>query len=254
MSRAVIRIGSRGEDVETWQAVLGVVADGVFGPKTQAATKAWQASHGLVADGVVGPACWALAFPAAAPSERGARMLDLNAIPMVKARSFRVANRPTSAVELIVIHSMESAEKPSTAENVAAWFASASNPGTSAHYCIDSDSIVQCVPLKDIAFAAPGSNHNGIQIELAGYARQTADEWDDEFSRAMVQRAGELVGALSVVYSIPLAYRDDKDLLAGARGVTTHYDVSKAFKKSTHRDPGPGFPMARLLEIASACR
>jgi hypothetical protein len=42
-----------------WQAAVGVTADGVFGPATEAATKKWQAAHGLPADGIVGNITWA---------------------------------------------------------------------------------------------------------------------------------------------------------------------------------------------------
>jgi Putative peptidoglycan binding domain len=45
----------RGGGVRALQRVLGVPADGVFGPATEAAVKRWQGRHGLVADGVVGP-------------------------------------------------------------------------------------------------------------------------------------------------------------------------------------------------------
>lgn len=181
--------------------------------------------------------------------------MDLNAIKLVKAKNFRVANRPASAVLWMVIHSMEAPEKPATAENVAAWFAHPKHaPMASAHYCIDSDSIVQCVPLKDVAFAAPGSNAEGIHFELAGYAKQSAGEWDDAYSAAMLDRLAQLMAKLSDVYGIPLEYVGVEGLKARVRGVTTHYDVSKAFKKSDHRDPGPNFPMNRVLALAMQYR
>lgn len=60
-SHATIRVGSKGTDVSTWQKFLGLKADGIFGPATQASTAAFQRSKGLTPDGVVGPATWAAA-------------------------------------------------------------------------------------------------------------------------------------------------------------------------------------------------
>jgi hypothetical protein len=45
----------RGGGVRALQRVVGVPADGVFGPGTEAAVKRWQRRHGLTADGIVGP-------------------------------------------------------------------------------------------------------------------------------------------------------------------------------------------------------
>ena len=50
----VLKVGSRGELVKDVQEIIGVHADGIFGPATAEAVKKWQAANGLVADGLVG--------------------------------------------------------------------------------------------------------------------------------------------------------------------------------------------------------
>jgi hypothetical protein len=156
-------------------------------------------------------------------------------------------------IEVVVIHTMEAPEGPQTAENIAAYFA---KPATkaSAHVCVDSDSEVRCVPDADTAWAAPGANANGLQLELAGYARQTAAEWDDVYSRAMLERAAVVAASWATAYGIPVRHLSVAELKAGARGFVAHDDVSKAFKKSTHWDPGPAFPwdafLTRVAQLA----
>ncbi len=55
-----IRRGSKGEDVRRLQELLGITADGMFGPITQAAVVAYQSANGLKADGIVGPLTWGM--------------------------------------------------------------------------------------------------------------------------------------------------------------------------------------------------
>ena len=58
----ILRRGSKGPEVAQWQSIVGVTADGDFGPNTEKATKSWQATHGLVNDGIVGPRTWTAAL------------------------------------------------------------------------------------------------------------------------------------------------------------------------------------------------
>lgn len=167
--------------------------------------------------------------------------------PFVQARNYTRVTGKRRQVDLLVIHTMEAPEKPSTAEDIAAWFAGATAPQASPHYCIDADSVVQCVREQDVAWAAPPCNHNGIQLEHAGYARQTPGEWADAYSQQMLRRSAELAADICRRHGIVPNYVNAVGLKRGLRGITTHANVSWAFKRSTHTDPGQGFPMASYL-------
>lgn len=52
---AIWRIGSSGEKVRDIQRLVGVNADGIFGPQTEAAVRQWQSNLRIPADGVWGP-------------------------------------------------------------------------------------------------------------------------------------------------------------------------------------------------------
>ena len=154
-------------------------------------------------------------------------------------------------IDLIVVHTMEMDEKDDTAESCAQWFR---NPGArvSAHYSVDNNSIVQSVRDQDVAWHAPGANHDGIGIEHAGRAKQTGRDWSDAYSTAMLERSAVLVGDLCKKYKIPVTWLYAADLKAGKRGITTHDAVSKAFKRGSHWDPGQGFPVERYLALVRA--
>jgi hypothetical protein len=178
------------------------------------------------------------------------RTFDLDTFPFLKARHFtpRAGTRP---VRVIVMHSMEAPEKGNTAENVARFFQTTERPA-SAHLCIDSDSIVRCVRDDDVAFAAPGANADGVQVELAGFARQTEPEWLDPFGVLMLDRAAAATAEYCVKYDIPVQRLTNEELANKAkRGIVSHAQVSEVFKKSDHTDPGLGFPWAFFLDRVS---
>lgn len=58
--RPTLRRGSRGSDVETLQARIGIDPDGIFGRNTEAALREKQRSLGLTPDGICGPESWAV--------------------------------------------------------------------------------------------------------------------------------------------------------------------------------------------------
>jgi hypothetical protein len=53
-AQAMLRLGDRGEAVRDLQQSLGISADGVYGPNTEAAVLDYQASQGLTQDGIAG--------------------------------------------------------------------------------------------------------------------------------------------------------------------------------------------------------
>lgn len=169
----------------------------------------------------------------------------------IQARYYREGS-PDRPIDWIVLHDMEAPEKATTAETVALYFTHPASP-SSAHYCVDSDSVVQCVREQDIAFHAP-PNDNSIGIEHAGYARQTRNEWLDAYGSAMLVRSARLVAELCAKYDVPLVYVNADDLKAGKRGITMHRDVSAAFRQSTHTDPGEHFPIHTYMALVRRSR
>jgi N-acetyl-anhydromuramyl-L-alanine amidase AmpD len=151
------------------------------------------------------------------------------------------------AIDVVVVHTMEIAERQRAAMICARWFASPISQ-VSAHYCVDAETVVQCVREKDVAWHARGGNTRSIGVELAGFARQTSEDWADAYSTAVLTRASSLVADVCLRRRIPVRWLVAEDLVAARRGITGHADVSRAFGASDHWDPGPGFPVERFLD------
>lgn len=255
----LIKLGDRGRDVANWRVVLAADRYGIDGPADEFtksvhnATVAWQKARGLKPDGVVGPKSRALAGSAA--FQRGLATFDPDAIPYVEAKNWTRA-APAQRKDLIVIHCMEVAEASTTAEWCAGYFAGAHGaaPEASAHYCVDDDTVICCVPDDRIAWHAPGANRNGIGVEHAGYARQNRAQWVDDFSLRMLALSSQLTAWLMRRHAIPLQFVVADHVKLGGRGITTHEQVSKAYGKSSHWDPGPHFPIGDYLRMVADAR
>lgn len=192
--------------------------------------------------------------------------------PLVEIEGFIQAKNYKPAglrkIDGICLHTMEAAERPSTAHNVALWFAGASAPMASCSYSIGAEDVWQCVKDMDVPYCAPGVNHNFLHFEHEGYASQTPAQWQDDRSQRTLDRSARLAAMKCVEFSIPVQFVDAEGLLEGDRGITTHREVTRACQLAnqrhfhaspfynkehptipltTHTDPGVSFPMLEYL-------
>lgn len=169
---------------------------------------------------------------------------------MTSAKNYTKGPRKVP-IRLIVIHSMESQEKPTTAESVAKWFAGPTAPNASAHFCVDNNSAVRIVDDQDIAWGAPGANSDGLHIELAGSARQNRKQWLDEYSLGVLDQAAKVAAEWCAKYKLPPVRLNLNQLVDGkTKGFIGHVDATRAFPqyKGDHTDPGKFFPWDLFLE------
>lgn len=171
-------------------------------------------------------------------------------IKFLQAKYFSrlAAPRP---IGLIVIHCAEVPESAGGAEWLMKYCAE-NDREASWHYAVDCDSVTQSVLDADVAWHAPGANWNGIGVELATAGKPSAEMWADDYSRKMLDLCAFLVAGLCATYKIEPFYVDAAGLLEKRRGITTHAQVSAAFKRGDHMDPGPDFPMAAFIDNVAA--
>lgn len=225
-----------------WQG-QPLILDEDFGGRTDFALRCWQKRTGLKVTG---------AFDV--PSRESAEKQGF--IPFLQALNYTLVHPKQRFIRLIVLHTMEAPEKLDTAENVAAWFANRHAPRypapkASAHYNVDCDSIIQCVREHDIAWHAPGANHDGIGVEQAGTAWQSAIQWRDAYSTSVLAKTARLTAKIARRHNIPIRKLSVEEVRGKKEmGFAGHVDVTNAFPeaKGTHQDPGPHFPWDEFLD------
>lgn len=179
---------------------------------------------------------------------------DYPGLGFVQARGY-TRGRPDGPPLWIVWHDMEVDELPDRAESTAAYFA---NPGdgreVSSTWCADNNSIVQCVDEDDTPWTVgnrPG-NYRGLNLELAGRASQTREQWLDPYGRAMFAVVAPVIARSMTRWRIPNRWCSIADLEAHRPGHTTHNDLRVAFGGTTHTDPGTEFPRDHVLDVVAA--
>lgn len=148
--------------------------------------------------------------------------------------------RDLKKIKWIVIHSTESGSAKGTAQ----YFQNPKATG-STQFVVDDNSIFRTLPDNVEPWAAPGANSDGLHIELVGYAKWSREEWLKH--QKTIKNAAMVISNWCSMYNITKQFVNAQGLLTGKSGITSHAEVSKAFKKSSHTDPGTGFPYDLLF-------
>lgn len=145
---------------------------------------------------------------------------------------------------LIVMHSTVSSSAEGAAYAIAMMWNRPSSPKSSAHYVVDAGKTYQCVYDKIIAWHC-GYNTGSIGVEMCDDPREPVSRWDTKNHTKMFARTVDLVADLALAYNIPVRYLTDEELARWGKhktvasgGITTHAQMARVFKKSTHWDPG----------------
>jgi N-acetyl-anhydromuramyl-L-alanine amidase AmpD len=164
--------------------------------------------------------------------------------PFIQARHH---SGTQTSVRRIVIHGTVSPCVKGGARGVANDFHT-THRIASAHYVVDPGQIVQCLHERTIGCHAP-PNTGSIGIELCDPQKGSAARWRDAHHEPMLHLAAHLVREVAARWHVPLVKRSFADLRAGRHGICGHVDVTKAFHKSTHVDPGSSFPWAHFMSL-----
>lgn len=172
-----------------------------------------------------------------------------------QAKNYKAVERTPADVRYVVIHTAECDQTEGAAMALASWASGPKAPVASWHYGVAPGSgpaaIVQCVREHDIAWAAPGANQSGIQIELCGHAGDAPESWLEGTGRSVLENGARLAGRICKRWGIPVQKLTVAELQAGkVRGIIGHDTATAAFHKSTHTDPGKTFPWAEFLRVA----
>jgi len=160
--------------------------------------------------------------------------------------------RPRSYIRSVVIHCTEGHSD----EGAAGYFhqgGTSAHPAGSTQLVVDDDSCYRCLRDLTIPWGAPPLNSHGVHIEQAGFSAWTRDEWLQH--RGTIRRAAFHAARWCKAYGIPRVWLDADNLHAkgeSARGLTSHNNVSLAFRQSTHTDPGPHYPVDLFMRELNA--
>ncbi len=164
----------------------------------------------------------------------------------IRKSSPNQSSRKGAKPRLIVVHSTESANVPglSDLQGVASWLC---NPASqaSSHVIVDADGYSARLVADDRkAWTQAWWNPWSLSIEQVGRAAQTS------WSRDELREAARWTARWSLLYDIP-AYKGAVDVETGRiirAGVVRHSELGA--RGGNHHDPGPSYPLDKMLALA----
>lgn len=167
-----------------------------------------------------------------------------------KQAKFYGKGRSNYSAIWIVRHCTDDDEAPTYAEGLGNYLSSpALTRVVSAHFGVDSNSVMQYVKLADTAYGAGSpANTRGIHIEHSGLSGQTRDQWLDAFGQGLLEQSAQLHAKLHRLTGIPhrSRYLTDEELRDRTPGTTRHMDLVRVFGGTHDHCPGTAFPTTEL--------
>lgn len=167
--------------------------------------------------------------------------------------------RTNFPIKRVCIHSTVSACVPGGARQIARYFQT-TDRDASAHYITDPAEIIQGLGDSWVGYAAPPNEHV-LHIEMCDIPGPVPDDppgsarwkalrrswrWIKPNQRRMLNLTALLTAQLCLAFDLPITFLTVEQLHDDAKGITTHANVSKRWRQSTHWDPG-WWPRRRFM-------
>lgn len=178
-------------------------------------------------------------------------------ISYVEMGTGRWRQQPENAQRLlVVIHDSEQAEDLDQTDDADQLMRALSRPGIAGYHAV-----TDCWPLGYHQIApwharvngAPPMNEEALHICMPERIGYTAEQW---IASGHVHAVASFLRDVRETYAIPFRRLQVGEMKAdangkyiGPMGYCSHYDVTRAFGKTTHTDPGPNFPWSFLASL-----
>lgn len=176
-------------------------------------------------------------------SRRSFRAPKVNLRKLVRNYSER-----TTGVNLIVLHSTESHDRPGKAdlEGVLSWFDDPRSQASS-HIIVDSEGLTaRAVDDRHKAWTCAQFNSRSVNIEQIGWSKFSRRSWLRRDPQ--LKATAKWIAYWSLKFGIPIVRGEVEGKIVTRPGVVLHSDLGEP--GGNHGDPGPGYPVERVLRWA----